>query len=281
MTSLYHRMQTRLVLLPPARLDTRDVFRKVETDSLRHDQLIAEMQRLRGSVYVADGAIPKSALTADGRHRMPIDERSWHILSLDREDRVCACLRYLDESTAAGFDHLWVRHASLADTPVLGRQFRKAVEGDMRLARRLHMGFGEVGGWAVAETHRRTFEPLRIILATYGLLRLLGGVIGVATATLRHDSATILRRIGLTSLVQDGGELPPYFDPHYGCPMEVLQFDSRHPASKYEDWVGELADALRRAPVICRERPRTALKGVLAALELAPQALPALSWQVG
>lgn len=278
MISLYHRMQTRLVVLPPARLETRDVFRKVETDSLRHDRLLAEMQRLRGKVYSSDGAIPKTALTADGRHRMAIDERSWHVLALDRHDRVCACLRYLDESTVEDFDKLWVRHASVARMPSLSDKFRQAVEGGMRMARRLRMGFGEVGGWAVAEAHRRSFEPLRIILATYGLLRLLGGVIGVATATLRHESAPILRRIGLTSLVQDGEEMPAYFDPHYGCRMEVLQFDSRHPAPKYEDWVSELADGLRMAPVICRERPRTALKGVLAALELGPMPEPALSW---
>jgi hypothetical protein len=118
------------------------------------------------------------------------------------------------------------------------------------------MWFGEVGGWAVAEEQRRTFEPLRIIPAAFGLLRLLGGALGVATATLRHESAPILRRIGLTSLVEDGQELPAYFDPHYGCQMEVLQFDSRRPAPKYEGWVSELSESLRTAPVICRAFPR-------------------------
>src|ERR1051325_2676661 len=76
-------------------------------------------------------------------------------------------------------------------------------------AQRVGMGFGEVGGWAVGDAYRCTIEPLRIILATYGLLRLLGGVMGVATATFRHESAPILRRIGLTSLVAGEEELPP------------------------------------------------------------------------
>jgi hypothetical protein len=237
--------------------------------------MVAEMQRLRGAVYAKDGAIQKSDLTADGRHRSLVDERSWHVLSLDRNNRVCACLRYLDESAADGFDDLWIRHAALARIPGLGHQFRGAVEHGLRAARGLGMGFGEVGGWAVAEAHRCTFEPLRIILATYGLLRLLGGVVGLATATFRHDSAPILRRIGLTSLVSGGRDLPPYYDPAYGCEMEVLQFDSRRPAAKYEDGVEELAEALRTAPVICRERPKTALQGVLAGLEFVSE--PALA----
>src|SRR5437016_6010409 len=83
---------------------------------------------------------------------------------------------------------------------------------EMQRARRLQMRFGEVGGWAVAEEHRWTLEPLRIILAAYGLGQLLGGCAGVATATMRHKSASILRRIGLNSLRWDGAELPPYYD---------------------------------------------------------------------
>ena len=122
----------------------------------------------------------------------------------------------------------------------------------MTRARQMGMGFGEVGGWAVAESHRRTMEPVGILLATYGLLELLGGCVGVAMATFRHASSTILRKIGLSSLAADGVELAPYFDPNYGCDMEVLRFDSRFPNSKYGAWVTELAAVLTEAPVICR-----------------------------
>jgi hypothetical protein len=116
----------------------------------------------------------------------------------------------------------------------------------------MHMGFGEVGGWAVAESHRRTLEPVGILLATYGLLELLGGCLGVATATFRHSSSTILRKIGLSSLLAQGEELKPYFDPAYGCQMEVLRFDSRFPGAKYAGWVAELSNTLKDAAVVCR-----------------------------
>jgi len=121
----------------------------------------------------------------------------------------------------------------------------------MEFARKERMLFGEVGGWAIAPERRCTIEPLRTILATYGLLRLLGGVTGIATATHRHGSAPILRRIGLSALEGGGLEMPPYYDPQYQCDMEILRFDSRYPAAKYETWTGELTSFLQTTPVVC------------------------------
>jgi len=245
--------QSQFVILPPAKKAALpSIFRNVETDHKRHDALLASMQRLRGSAYVNDGAIGRDDLTADGRHALRVDEHSWHVLSLDRTGEVSSCLRYVDESRAPGFEHLWIRKAALAQCPEQGNRFRSAVEREMARARQMRMGFGEVGGWAVAESHRRTLEPVGILLATYGLLELLGGCVGVATATFRHASSSILRKIGLSSLASGGVELTPYFDPSYGCQMEVLRFDSRFPSSKYAGWVTELAGILRDAPVICR-----------------------------
>jgi hypothetical protein len=227
-------------------------FRQVQTDDRQYEERLAEVQRFRGQVYLSDGAVQPGDLIA-GRHKLAIDEQSWHVLSLDAGGRICACLRYLEESNATGFQDLWVRHAELARSPAFAGRFRRAVEGEMVRAKQQHMGFGEVGGWAVAESHRRTLEPLRIILATYALLQLQGGCRGVATATFRHSSASILRRIGLNPLSSEGVDLPPYYDPKYGCEMELLFFDSRFPNAKYRDSVNELISELANSPVICRE----------------------------
>jgi hypothetical protein len=249
------RNQTQFVILPPSRQSVPKRFRCLDVNNSQYDDLLSEMQRFRGRVYMQDGAIRADELTSDGRHKVSVDDVSWHVLSLDENGNVCACLRYLEESRAVYFDDLWVRHAAVASSP-MGHQFRRAVEWQMADARRMQLGFGEVGGWAVAEDRRWTLEPLKIILATYGLLQLLGGCIGVATATFRHSSATILRRIGLASLCDEGVELPPYFDERYGCQMEVLRFDSRFPNPKYRDWVAEFSASLADAPVICPERDR-------------------------
>jgi hypothetical protein len=272
------RKQARFVVLPPSTstLAVPSIFRNAEADSRRYDELFAAMQRFRGGIYQADGAVPASALTSDGRHKVAIDDESWHVLSMDGQGQIVACLRYLDESHADSFHHLWVKHAAISRCPMQGAKFRGAVENHLHRARRQGVGFGEVGGWAVAEDHRWTMEPLRIILATYGLLELLGSCAGLATATFRHSSATILQRIGLTSIVAGGEEMAPYYDSSYRCQMQVLQFDSRNPAEKYRPMVRELAGMLTMAPVIRRESFVSTLQGVFRGFDVAPDpvALP-------
>jgi hypothetical protein len=220
------------------------------------------MQRLRGRAYLEDGAIGRQELTIDGRHQLVDDESCWHVLSLGGDGRVTACLRYLDERHSTGFRALWVSRAALARCPRQGWKLRLAVQSRLDRARAMMMGFGSVGGWAVAPEHRRTTEPVAIILATYGLLELLGGCLGVATATFRHQSAAILRKIGLSTLTWSGDALPSYHDPKYGCQMEVLEFDSRFPNPKYRQAVEELKAALVDAPVVCADEAKLSNQGV-------------------
>jgi hypothetical protein len=272
------RTQSRFAILPPARREVPDVLRNIDSNTPLYDGLLSKMQRLRGRVYGADGAIRRTDLTADGRHKLNVDERSWHVLSLDPSGEVVACLRYLEESRVSSFDSLRVRHAALARCTVQGPRFRRAVEGEMQRARLFSIGFGEVGGWAVEEDRRCTTEALRIVLATYALLELLGSCTGIATATFRHSSAPILRRIGLTALRVDGDEIPPYYDPQYGCLMQILQFDSRSPNPRYRDSIVDIMADLTNAPVICRQNQTAIFERVWRDIKtprLVPMAAPA------
>jgi hypothetical protein len=254
------RNQLEFAILPPTRIPVSGVFQNVTVNPQRHRDLMAEMQRFRGAIYAGDGAIRADDLTSDGRHKVRADEQSWHVLALGPGGRVCGCLRYLEEPHARGFDDLSVRHAALARSPMLGWRFRKAVETEMTRARQVGIGFGEVGGWAVAEEYRGTLEPLRLVLAIVALMDLRGGSAGVVTATARHHSATILRRIGLHPLQADGSDLPSYYDPQYSCEMEVLRFDSRFPNPKYREWVDQLSAGLRTSPVICPSSAASSLQ---------------------
>jgi len=245
------RTQSQYVVLPPSNTVVSDIFQNVEYDSNWHGQLIGQMQRFRGSVYAADGAVQSRDLTADGRHKSAIDDFSWHVLALDENNQIRACLRYFEEGDAETFDDLYVRKAAFARAPRIGNKFRAAVEAEMERARQSGLGFGEVGGWAVSEECRWTSESLRIVFAIVALLELLGGRIGLATATARHCSSTILRRIGLHPLHHEGAELPPYYDPQYSCDMQVLRFDSRFPNTKYREWIDNMAVCLSAAPVVC------------------------------
>jgi hypothetical protein len=242
------------VILPPIGASVPGAFEAVETSDRLHAELLSSAQRFRGGIYLEDGAIRPQQLTADGRHELPVDEESWHILTLDHEGGICACLRVHQEMAGRDFERLPVSQSALTRCPDWGGKLRQAVESEIASARDAQLHFGDVGGWAIAAERRRTLEPLRTILAGYSLMQHLGGVAGVVTATCKHGSSQILRKLGLRPLQAGGETIPGYYDPHYDSEMEVLSFDSRRPNPRYKAWIAELRGVLSSAPVIRAER---------------------------
>ncbi len=243
----------KLALLAPPDTFIPRRFENVQSSAVRHDELLASLQRLRGRLYLADGAIVPGQLTADRRHRLPGDEQAWHVLALDECGEVAGCSRYLAYPNTVPFHKLTVRGSALATSLEWGQLFRAAVAEEMEQARRRGVAYVEVGGWALSPKMRRTREALRIALATFGLARALGGCIGITTATRRHCSSDILRRIGGRSLHIDRVDLPAYYDRQYGCDMEVLRFDSIHANPRVDSWVNDFCAHWLKAPVIRRE----------------------------
>lgn len=180
---------------------------------------------------------------------MEADERSWHVLLVDDDDSVSGCARYTAYPDNVGFHALGVSRSALAFSDQWGVKLREAVEHEMTAARKQGLAYVEVGGWALKEELRGTTDALRIALASYALAHLLGGCLGLGTATYRHSSCSILRRLGGRPLQLAGVELPPYYDPMYECRMEVLRFDSRKPHTRYEAMTAELSGQLAAASV--------------------------------
>ena|SRR5579884_1710247 len=243
--------QRRIVLLAPAISAVPREFAEAVVSSSDHAYLLSQMQRLRGSIYLQDGAITEDQLTADGRHEQAADHDSWHLLAVAADGVVQGCARYRGYREPVVFDALGVSRSAMAICDKWGIKLRGAIEADIADAQRRGVTYVEVGGWALTPDLRCSTEALRIALATWGLARVLGGCIGVTTATRRHCSASILRKIGGRSLAIDGQELPHYFDPVYGCDMEILRFDSDAPNPRFEGWVEQWARHLLTAPIIC------------------------------
>jgi hypothetical protein len=139
----------------------------------------------------------------------------------------------MEHDRTVSVERLRVRDCPLAHQPLWRDTLWRAVGLELARARREGLGYAEVGGWAVAETGRCTSEGLVLALAGYSLGRVLGGTLGITTATVRHCSSTILRRLGGSALEVGDRSVPSYHDPRYKCEMELLRFDSRHPNPKY------------------------------------------------
>jgi len=241
-------IERRLVLLAPAG-SIATPFGNVTNDAARHDDLLAEMQRLRGAIYLEDGAIGLEHLTGDGRHRTPEDDASWHLLMMDGQQEITSCVWYREHERGASIDHLRVRECPLRRDDAWRDVMTRAVEQQIAQARRESLRYVEVGGWAVSKQARGAVEGLILALGAYSLGRVFGGALGLTTATVRHCSSRILRRLGGAQFEIDGRIVPPYYDPSYDCTMELLRFDSRRPNSRYARLVEALEAKLEEVEV--------------------------------
>jgi hypothetical protein len=251
----------RLLLLAPPHAQIPASFRSVSYDPERYSALLHQAQRLRGAIYLEDGAIDAARLT-NGRHAVESDHFSWHLLVLGADGGICGCTRYRHHPSEVHFAGLAVSESSLASCSAWGVKVRYAVEEELTLSRSLHLPFVEVGGWAIAEEIRNTVEALRMVLAAYAFFRIFGGAVGLATATARHSSASILRRIGGRPLEYSGQSMPSYVDPQYNCQMEMLRFYSWAPNPRFNSWIGEIGREIESTSVVSGMAPELAWMNV-------------------
>ena len=274
---------TRSVALLAPRYARTSSFFDVAVDAVQHRRLLTEAQKLRGRVYLQDGAIEPWQLSVDGRHVQKADYQSWHLLSLDDRGHVLACTRYLPHHNAISFSDLNVAHSALAKSEAWGWMLRKAIEEELVSAKERKCTYVEMGGWVIAEQLRCSTEAVRMVLTAYGLAQVLGGALGISTVTRRHYSSSILRRIGGASLVLRGIELPAYYDPQYKCEMEILRFDSEQPNARYREHVDECRAFLSQVRVVCAEPAHTDFNTSLQQLQVAVAShraspVPAAAW---
>jgi hypothetical protein len=241
-------MNTMKLIAPPGYAKFPIEFSGIEFDQNRCRDLITAMQRFREQIYLEDGAITEEE--ALDEKRLHVDQCSWHLLLLENDDTVCGCMRFTINSSATSFDQLFgISRSWLAHSGEWGFKLRSAVEQRLRACEQLGVPHVEVGGWAIAKKYRFSPEPSRTVLGGFALLRLLGGCLGIATATTRNGSASILRRIGCSPLQHESGEFPPYWDPQYRCKMEVLCFDATRPVPRYAARIAILQQVLCRTTV--------------------------------
>ena len=138
-----------LTVLASPRADRLFPFSNLSVDSFQYGSMLSDVQRLRGKVYLNDGAIGTEDLTGDGRHDTPEDHKSWHVVMRDEQRNVSGCIWYMEHANPT-FDALRLRHSPLMQSNVWSAKLRAAVEQDIARAKREKVGFAEVGGWAVS-----------------------------------------------------------------------------------------------------------------------------------
>ncbi|HEU0120597.1 MAG TPA: hypothetical protein VFQ91_08740 [Bryobacteraceae bacterium] len=247
---------SRQTLLVPQDCSANPLGRRTAASANRHRELLDNLQRFRAQSYLQDGAIHPSEVTADGRHEQPADRESWHLLTHNDEGELVACARYHPLKNPS-FPATTAARSPLAHSSLWRRKLQTAVEHSIEAAAARRASFAELGGWCVAPQARHTPVALHSVLYMFALGEVLGGTIGLSTATRRHASASILQRLGARQIALPCGEiLPAYFDPRFNCDMELLVFDSLRPAPRYAAKIAALRDHIEtQIPVLAPDSP--------------------------
>jgi hypothetical protein len=224
-------------------------FANVCPDAALHAALIDEIQRFRGRIYLADGAIPADALDEQGRHWTPVDRESWHLVLVDGSASVCGCMRAIPHPSGGQRSELNLREV-IARLGEGADRYAGALRAFVANAHRVGRGVLELGGWAMADGSRNSTRGPILALACWSLGQALGGYLGVGVAARRNQSADILRRLGGFPLADEQGPLPGFYDAYHRGELEPLGFDYYHAAPEYEPTVLEIREFLRHALVV-------------------------------
>lgn len=246
-----------LTVVAPSSAHVPEWLTNVLVNEGMYRNLVDEIQRFRGYVYVKDKAIPSSSLDEQGRHYSEYDFRAWHIVLRDRRQELCGAIR-------VGLMP-WTRINDISDLQVVQYLARLSAGNDEKATlqtvvrnflencRTIQPTVWEPGAWAVSEDMRRSRLAPVLAASIWSLGRAIGGAAGVSTATTRHGSSEILKKMGGFELAFNGAPLPPFYDTYHECFIELVGFDSDYLNPRLETTVTEIQDYIKGLPIITRE----------------------------
>jgi hypothetical protein len=241
----------RMTLLAPGYGESPNSCKRVLADETRtavdaekHTKILRSIQSMRGEVYREYDPIA-AELLSDGRHYDPLDDQSWHIVLHTPAGYILGSSRY--RIIENGFEQLAVSRSALAFSLEYGSLLKSAVECHIQQALLSGIRYGEAGMWALRPEVRCSTAAVTLVLMTFALAAALGGGLGITTATTRHGSSSILQRLGGSTFPG----LPSYYEPKYGCMIEIVQFDSANLDSRYRGRMRRVEAELANCDVIC------------------------------
>ncbi len=238
------------VLLAPANVTVPCTFLNRSLDMAIYTQMLAKMQVMRGAVALQEGAIHPKDLDGESRYQMPGDAASWHLLRVSKDGSIRGCARVLVHPERVAFAALRLSQSAIAKSVAWSTKVRLAVETDVNLARAAKLTLIEPGGWVVDTKWRGGMDGVSIALSLFAWSQLIGGCLAYVTATAKHGSSSILKRLGGSSLSFAGTPIPRYFDPQYGCEMEIIKLNTKTLNARFEPLMDSLRNVLASSMIV-------------------------------
>jgi hypothetical protein len=247
------------IILAPADAEIPSAFSRRSSNGKSYDRILCKVQKLRGRIAFDEGAVREQDLLPEYRHEMDGDAESWHLVRVDENENVLGCARILVHPDWVDYFSLRVSRSAIATDGDWRSEVREAVEKDMRMARDSGMMIVEPGGWVIDESLRGKTEAIELALSAFAWSQLVGGCLAYVTATVKHHSAAMLRRLGGSPLRVNGKTLPSYYDRQYDCEMEILKIETGSLNPRFEPAMAPLRTLLSLTSVIQAEAKAAAI----------------------
>lgn len=245
----------RLCILPP-KDHCAACGRKCIYNSEDYDARLARIRRLRGKVFLADGAVTQEHLDESGSYHTSLDHRAWHIYLAGNDGEVPACCTLMLHRNVVEVQELRISELLCHIQDDRRGLYESAIQSLIREAARLNVGFGEAAAWAIDQKFRNHCASMMMIIASWPLYQTLGNAIIIGAPTSRHHTSSIEKRMGGFPLALQGSPLGPFHDAPHGCDMEFVWFDSQRPLSRFAQIISEMRshfEKLQTCP--CRNEP--------------------------
>ncbi len=230
-----------------------DAFSMTRDSDLRYDFMF-ELFKMRGSVYLQDGAISEENLDKFGKYVSPHDKYSWQVLLLDSSKKPHGGLRIRFWDFENIRAHFMQTHAKeLIDRmdcdnqKVYQESIIRFLDEEMRTK-----FFGEVAGLVITDYEKNSPAALLLVAFCFAFGEFVGGFNALVSATERHYSNRIMRKIGGHRIPHKETKeyLNTFFDSKYNCNMEYIVFESACPAALIQDLCKKIQEKLKTTLVL-------------------------------
>lgn len=204
-----------------------------------YEQTIADIQRFRGRIYVQDEAIPASALDGSGRHYNKLDYSSYHIVARTHEGAITGVMRVPLYVSGAAVWFMQLYHVLERMEPGPKALYSSAIQQFIDQSATTYPFIVEPGGWAVDRQISEKLTGTTLVAATWAFCQLIGGAVAVATATVKHNSAALLKMMGGINCLE-GTSNARFYDPFHRCELEIVYFRSDRVNPRFAAMVEEI-----------------------------------------
>lgn len=206
--------------------------------------LLEACQRLRGTCYLADGAIVAADLTSDGRFSRPQDQEALHFALLDPQASPIGTASYRLGTDLPNLDDLLLGQSPLFHHQATRERFARWSDSSRSADPRPRRTWFEAYGLAVAPRARHSRAVLVTLMAGWAVGRLAHEATALCLTTDRHDAAAIFLKLGHQPLLEGGTSIGPVFDHRYGCQMHLTWCSSSTVKPGVKTLVENLVSAL-------------------------------------